>query len=216
MRARVAELEILYDEIYSHFSTRDPQLVRRRVVPNVLASRVMLVGQALGRDTQRLSGLPYCFPHPDRPTLSRGGRTLERFLRTFGYTIDPSGDRQYAYHTDLTHYFPGRSTKGAGDIKPSAEEIARNWMWFEREIRLVRPLIVVALGQQAASSLLSRFAERSIKRLIDVVATPIHCIVYGHEVQLIAVHHPSGAFQHPASHEVYERAGKAIRGMVES
>lgn len=59
---RRARVEALYDEIFAHYRPRDPAFVCLRLVPDSLESRVVLLGQALGRDTQRLSGLPYCIP----------------------------------------------------------------------------------------------------------------------------------------------------------
>ncbi len=105
---RRAKLAVLYDEIYEHYSARDPKLVRRRLMQEALQSRVMLIGQALGRDTQRLSGIPYYSPPAEHPTLSRGGLELDKFLAGFHYTIQLGGAGQYAYHTDLARYFPGR------------------------------------------------------------------------------------------------------------
>jgi uracil-DNA glycosylase family 4 len=210
MSDRLAELDGLYDEIYACYRRSDPLLVRRQTVPEALDSRVILVGQAPGRDTQRLSGLPYCLPPPESPTLSRGGRVLDAFLSRFGYTIHPEGRGQYAYHTDLAHYFPGRKTHGTGDAKPVRAEVVRSRRWLETELRLIEPAVVIALGKEPATAFLGRYAGRSVNRLTDVAATPIQCRVPGRDVQLIAVHHPSGAFQHPSSRETYESAAGAL------
>lgn len=59
---RLVALEALYDEIQAHYRSTDGELVRRRMIPDALNSRVVLIGQALAPDTQRLSGLPYCLP----------------------------------------------------------------------------------------------------------------------------------------------------------
>ena len=210
----LTEINALYDEIHAHYAPRDPELVRRHAVPQALHSRVVLLGQALGRDTQRLSGLPFCFPPPERPILSRGGKVLDGFLANFGYTIVPGGRGQYAYHTDLAHYFPGRHERGSGDVKPPAEELARNRRWLETEVRLIKPAIVIALGQQPTAVFLERYGGRRVKRLLDVAAVPFPCRVVGIEVQLIAVHHPSGAFQHPSSREIYKRAAAHVRRIL--
>jgi uracil-DNA glycosylase family 4 len=203
---RLSALNALYDEIYAFYRSRDTDLVRRRVIPEALESRVLLLGQASGRDTQRLSGLPYCFPSANDPRLSRGGEVLDAFLARFGYTIRPGGPRQYAYHTDLVHYFPGRKGRGGGDLTPSAEEVARSRRWLEIEIRLVQPLLIVALGKHPAAVFLRRYGGIEIKRLRDVAARPLSCCVGELRLHLIAVHHPSGAFQHRQSSLVYEHA----------
>jgi len=213
---RLGELDALYDEVHAAYRRADPELVRRRTVPEVLRSRVLLLGQALGRDTQRLSGLPYCHPPPERPRLSRGGKVLDDFLAMFGYTILAGGSRQYAYHTDLVHFFPGRRVSGSGDLKPLAQEIARNRRWFEAEVRLLQPSIVIALGGLAASEFLEHYARRRINRLGDVAGIPSRSQVAGFALQFIAVHHPSGAFQHPSSRETYQQAAAHVQRILAS
>lgn len=204
---RSAALAELYGEIHQRYSPFDPELVERRIVRGMADSEVFLLGQALGRDTQRLSGLPYCLPPSDRPKLSRGGKELDRFLACFGYTIDPlERGRKYAYHTDLAHYFPGRRQHGSGDLPPLSEEIQRSREWLERELAIVAPRAVVLLGREPAAVFLDRYAGVSVKRLDDVLARPIECHVADQVVPAIAVHHPSGAFQHPSSRAAYGKA----------
>jgi hypothetical protein len=55
-----------------------------------------------------------------------------------------------------------------------------------------------------------------MKRLIDVAGVPFPCSIVGVGVQLIAVHHPSGAFQHPSSRAAYERAAAHVRRILGS
>ena len=208
---RRAKLADLYLEIHEHYSPRDPKLACRRVIPEALESRVMLIGEALADDTQRVSEIPYYKLTPaGEPTLKRrgGGPVLDKFLARFGYTIDPGGRGQYAYHTDLACYFPGRKTR------PAAEEIARNQPWLEREIQLLEPVVVVTLGLLASASFLQRYAGRRVKKLADVAGIPVSCRVLGRQVDMIAVYHPSGAFQHRDSEAVYRRAAKHIRRIL--
>jgi uracil-DNA glycosylase family 4 len=137
---------------------------------------------------------------------------LDRFLAGFGYTMLPRNHRQYAYHTDVAHYFPGRHEHGSGDIKPSADEVERSRGWLETELLVINPVVVVALGKQPTAVFLERYGGGlHVKRLIDVAATPIHCRVGGLDMQLIAVHHPSGAFQHALASRTYERAAAHVR-----
>lgn len=203
-------LETLYEEIYAQYRGSDPELVRRHLVRDALGSRVFLLGQALGRDTQRLSGFPYHHPPSEHPQLSRGGHELQRFVAKFGYRINLQGPGQYAYHTDLAHYFPGRKRRGTGDVLPTKAEVARNRGWFEIELRAIQPAIIITLGKQSTAALLGHYANRRIGRLTDIAGIPIDCNVVGQDVQLIAVHHPSRAFQHPSSRDAYECAAAHI------
>ena len=210
---RRRKLAALYREIHKHYSGRDRKLERRRLIPEALESRVMLIGQALARDTQRLSGIPYYSPPAQDPSLSRrgGGPVLDKFLAGFGYTIQLGGKGQYAYHTDLALYFPGRKALGKGDIPPAPEEIGR---WLEREIQLLQPVVVVTLGLQASAYFLERYAGRRIRKLDEVAGIPVSCHVLGRQAEMIAVYHPSGAFQHAASQETYRLTAKHIRRIL--
>lgn len=210
-------LKALYKEVHAHYRERDPDLVRRLLIRRALDSRVLLLGQALAEKTQRLSGLPYCFPPSDKPSLSKGGRELDKFLDTFGYTIDPSADdRQYAYHTDLAHYFPGKKGFGFGDVSPSETDVAHDRLWFETEVGVLWPDVVIALGRHAADEFARRYQNRRVKRLADLEIEPSSAQVGSVSVKFIAVHHPSGAFQHPSSKERYGRATRHIQELLTS
>lgn len=210
-KARVLELEALYREIYDHYGRRDPELVLRVIIEASLRSRIVLLGQALAKDTQRLSGLPYCFPPASNPRLSKGGRTLDEFLARFGYTIDPKIDeRQYAHHTDLAHYFPGKKTKGSGDPVPAAGEVEHDREWFERELAIIKPSVVVALGKEPALEFARRYLGRDYSKLSDVPVEPMTTEVRGLNLEFLAVHHPSGAYQHPSSVDRYVQAARWI------
>ena len=166
---------------------------------------------------ERRSGFPAC------PTVfllktvqpCRGGNELDRFLRRFGYTIDPTDKtRQYAYHTDLAHYYPGKKGQGYGDIRPSREEIDQNRDWFERELSVIRPVAAVALGVSVADEFLNRYKGNRVKKLNDLPSAPIKSQINGLEVQFVAVHHPSGAFQHPSSARRYEEVAAHLRRLL--
>lgn len=209
------QLKRLYRDIYSRYSPIDSELVPRSVVPRVFESRVMLIAQAPGSKTQRLSGFPYCSKRDGELVLSSGGRTLDNFLRHFGYTIDPNDVlRTYAYHTDIAHYYPGKKGQGYGDKLPSSEEIRHNRRWFARELELIEPLVVIALGKPAANEVRKLGGLPPTERLIDIPAqlTPINLLEQ--KAYFAAIHHPSGAFQHPTSSARYEQVAKHISRLL--
>jgi uracil-DNA glycosylase family 4 len=214
-KRRARELEALYDEIYTHYAARDPELVPRVLFEGSLDSRVVLLGQALAKDTQRRSGIPYCFPPASQLRLSNGGRVLDAFLAWFGYTIDPRiVDRHYAHHTDLAHYFPGKKA-ASGDLVPSAREVRHDREWFERELVIIRPAVVVALGKEPALEFSRRYLGRDYSKLRDVPVEPMDTDIDGLSLQFVAVHHPSGAYQHPSSVERYEQVARYIEEILE-
>lgn len=96
MQDRLDALQAIYDAERAAAVEIDPLVVPRVLIPEVLESELFLVGQALGRDTQRLSGLPYVFPDWPPYRLSNGGHLLDRWLDDCGYTIN-HGERSRRY-----------------------------------------------------------------------------------------------------------------------
>lgn len=133
----------------------DDRRVLRRVISRSVTSPLFIVGQALGPETQRRSGLPYTYTNG---TLSPTGRALDQFLRMIGFSIDVEGDLPYPYSSDIVQRYPGRAPGGGGDRRPNPVEVANCADWLEAELRLVQPKIVLLLGKPAARSFLRRYA----------------------------------------------------------
>lgn len=102
---------------------------------------LMLVGEQPG-DREDLSGHPFVGP---------AGAVLDNALEQAG--IERSG----IYTTNAVKHFKHR-LRGKRRIhqRPSAAEQAACRPWLERELELVQPLVVVALGATAAHALIGR------------------------------------------------------------
>ena len=94
----------------------------------------MIVGQAPGA-VELTTGLPFS---------GRSGAELRRWLARAGIDED-----HLPYRSAITKCFPGKASSGAGDRKPSPPEIANCAPWLVREIAIVRPAILLLLGQLA-------------------------------------------------------------------
>jgi uracil-DNA glycosylase family 4 len=172
----------------------DPERVVRVLVPDALDSKLMLVGQSLGQHTQRRSGLPYIFPGGPPYTLSDGGERLDELLGRFGYTIVPGiAGRQYVHHTDLVPYYPGPARGGGGDRAPSRAEIREHLADVQREIEIIAPRIVIALGRLAAVTLARTYLGERARSLAALVGREEPFRVGGDEAVLLFTYHPSGA-----------------------
>ena len=88
-----------------------------------------------------------------RPWRGRAGQTLRRWL-------DLDEETFYAtfYCASVTRCYPGRSPSGTGDRVPTSREQALCSFWFECELRLLRPELIVAVGGLAIRRLLGRRA----------------------------------------------------------
>jgi uracil-DNA glycosylase family 4 len=159
------------------------------VVAGRASDRVMIVGQAPGA-VELTTGLPFS---------GRAGAELRRWLALAG--ID---EAHLPYRTSITKCFPGKAASGAGDRKPSPLEIANCAPWLAREIELVRPHIVLLVGQLAIERFIGKVA------LGEVVGT----MKRDGDRVLIPLPHPSGAsrwLNQPAHRALLGRALRILR-----
>lgn len=131
-------------------------------------ARIMLVGEQPG-DVEDRQGHPFIGP---------AGRILDRALDEAGV------DREQVYVTNAVKHFK-YEPRGKRRLhkKPADAEIAACHQWLERELELVGPALVVAMGATAAKALLGRATgiEANRGKLIDFLPG----------MQLLVTVHPS-------------------------
>ena len=140
----------------------------RPIVAGSIHDRIAIVGQAPGAVELEV-GVPFS---------GRSGIQLRRWLADAG--ID---EAHLPYRTAITKCFPGRSSTGAGDRRPSPGSIALCASWLEQELALLRPRVILLLGGLA----IERFwGAITLERAVGT-ARVIDGVTY------IALPHPSGA-----------------------
>jgi uracil-DNA glycosylase family 4 len=140
--------------------------------------RLMVVGQAPGPSAGQ-RGTPF---------TGATGKALQGWLSRAGFA-DGALHREF-YLTSLTKCFPGRARNGGeGDRPPSAAEIALCARHLDREIVLVRPQIVLALGRMAAERLDPTARRLPLAELVGTVRPAERA---GHAFLLLPLPHPSG------------------------
>jgi uracil-DNA glycosylase family protein len=118
-------------------------------------AQVMLVGEQPG-DKEDLAGRPFVGP---------AGQMLDRALEEAGI------DRDKVYVTNAVKHF---KFVPRGKIrlhqKPNTAEIGACRQWYERELKSIRPALVVAMGATAAQSVLGKITpiNKNRGRLIDL------------------------------------------------
>lgn len=140
--------------------------------------RLMVVGQAPG-PRANVAGEPY-----------RGatGKALQSWLTRAGFA-EGALHREF-YLTSLTKCFPGPARHGGqGDRPPSATEIGLCREHLDREMTLVQPEIVLALGRMSAERLDPTVRGQA---LADVVGTLRPAQRAGHTFLVLPLPHPSG------------------------
>ncbi|HKQ27478.1 MAG TPA: UdgX family uracil-DNA binding protein [Burkholderiales bacterium] len=112
-------------------------------------ARVMLVGEQPG-DEEDKKGLPFVGP---------AGRLLDRALEAAGV------DREHLYVTNAVKHFKWQ-LRGKRRLHktPAQREIDACHQWIEREITLVKPHVIVALGSTAAKAIIARDFKVSLQR----------------------------------------------------
>jgi DNA polymerase len=110
---------------------------------------IMLVGEQPGND-EDLAGRPFVGP---------AGKLLDRALGAAGI------DREDCYVTNIVKHFKWKP-QGKRRIhdKPNAAEIEACRPWFQAELEVVQPEVVVCLGATAAQALLGRQFRISVDR----------------------------------------------------
>lgn len=130
-------------------------------------ARLLLVGEMPGND-EDLAGAPFVGP---------AGRVLDEALESAGI------DRSTAYVTNVVKHFKWEE-RGQRRLhkKPNSAEVAACRPWFDAELELVQPEVLVCLGATAARLLLGdrfrvtrdhgRFVESDLARHVTGIVHP--------------------------------------------
>ncbi|MGO9833831.1 MAG: uracil-DNA glycosylase family protein [Polyangiaceae bacterium] len=153
-----------------------PKMIGPVVHGPAVASRVILVGQAPG-PREGSFGKPFAWT---------AGRTMFRWFED-ALGVDEERFRAKVYMAAVARCFPGKAS-GGGDRKPDASEVARCETWLEREVTILEPELVIAVGTLAIERVLGRKTP-----LAEVVGTVERARWHGRDVDVIALPHPSGA-----------------------
>lgn len=151
-----------------------PNVLGQPVVGPVPSARVILVGQAPG-------------PHEvvdRRPFAYTAGRRLFGWFLSLG--ISEEQFRDAVHISAVIRCFPGRDAKSGGDRVPDETEIAACAAHLDREIAILKPKLVLAIGTLASTQLLG------IATLKDAVGRLHRATRAGRWFDVIVLPHPSG------------------------
>jgi uracil-DNA glycosylase len=88
-----------------------------------------------------------------RPFSGRAGKELDRWMLRAGFR-DPEEFRHMTYIAALMRCFPGRNKANTGDLPPPSKGIANCAHWLDDELKLLRPKVMLLVGQPAISRFL--------------------------------------------------------------
>jgi uracil-DNA glycosylase len=150
-----------------------PNVFGQPVTGAVADAQVMLVGQAPG-------------PHEvedRRPFAYTAGRRMFGWFAELG--VEEDDFRRRVHMCAVIRCFPGKE-KGGGDRVPDPIEIARCGAHLDREVALLAPKVVIAVGTLAAQQLVGSSV------LTDVVGRIHRASRAGRTFDVIVLPHPSG------------------------
>jgi uracil-DNA glycosylase len=174
--ARLNVLSLLDDHLAElRGCARCPSMVGPVVAPPAVVSRVYLCGQAPGPHEAKVG----------RPFGWTAGKTLFRWFDGLG--VDEETFRKRVYIGAVCRCFPGK-TKQGGDRVPSPGEIEACAPHMARELAILKPKLVIAVGKLAIERVLGKAPP-----LAEVVGKQVRAAPFGHECDVIPLPHPSGA-----------------------
>ena len=169
------ELRLLHRELDACRAC--PKMIGPVVHGPPVASRVLLLGQAPG-PREGSFGKPFAWT---------AGRTM------FGWFERVARHRRRALPRAPCTWprspgaFPGRRA-AAAIASPTPKRSSRCETWLAREVAILEPELVLAVGTLAIERVLGAKAP-----LAEIVGTTRRAIWYGREVDVIPLPHPSGA-----------------------
>ena len=169
----------MIDEFANHLAMLSacrlcPNVFGEPVTGAVRGARVMLVGQAPG-------------PHEiedRRPFAYTAGKRMFGWFEPLG--VDEAAFRERVHMCAVIRCFPGKDPKSGGDRVPSPQEIANCASHLDREIRLLSPKLVIAVGTLAAQQLIGQSELRTTVGLEHRVKRSDHTF------DVVVLPHPSG------------------------
>jgi uracil-DNA glycosylase family 4 len=183
----------------------DNQRVKRKIIDRALNSEVFIIGESLGKTTQRLSGLPYISVNGQ---LSRTGQALNDFLIAFGYAIYPTSSKRDVYSSDTIQCC-------LGGRKPTFKEIENCSVWLDQELEVIHPKVVILLGRIAAQSFLKRHLKFNAKMIRSFRGKRVEFNKWGETSWLFCVPHPAYKRRNPLEVEgIYRQAASQISEIV--
>jgi len=191
------KLQLIFDEIYTlNICGKDPLKVHRDISKMNINSKVMVIAEAMAPEQVRLSGVNYFFKDG---TIGNTGKSLEKFLNKFGYTVYPDKPN-CVYHTEIVHGFPGYEIKNERKYirRPTKKEILLSIESgiLQKEIEIVQPKLILLMGNTAYQSFYTYFLgikpkNNLTKEIVEISNTKIFKRYMN--IPIIPIQHSSGA-----------------------
>ena len=170
----------------------------RKIVEVACQSGIVLMAQAPSEGGVRKSGAHWV---GEGGKLRRpGGTFLDKFLYKVGCSVDPNRlSMPRPYTTNVLHCWPGRS--GTRDRKPSTMELRNCTGWWVQELEIVRPRVLILLGQAPAEGFAVACGETlKFAEMLEQQGDMVH--LGDQRIHRFALPHPTAPY--PDKTKLYE------------
>ncbi|HEY5585148.1 MAG TPA: uracil-DNA glycosylase [Ruminiclostridium sp.] len=153
-----------------------------------ITSPIVIIGEAPGKDEVRLG----------KPFVGAAGKNLNEFLGILGI------ERECLYITNAIKYRLGKlnvKTQRIVNRPATIKDIKDNQQWLHKEITLLKPQIIVTLGNVPLKAITDDF-NVSIGHMHGALHT---CSIKGNEFKLFPLYHPASIIYNRALKEVYKQ-----------
>lgn len=147
---------------------------------------IVFIGEAPGRKEDE-QGVPF---------IGSAGKILTASLETIGLTRDD------VYITNIVKYRPPKNRD------PSEEEKAAFWPYLERELAIIQPKLIVALGRHSMSYFLPDAA------IGEAHGVPVSLHVGAQATTVLPIYHPAATIYNRSLRADFEADFRSIPGVV--
>lgn len=151
-------------------------------------SPIVIIGEAPGKDEVKLG----------KPFVGAAGKNLDEFIEILEI------GRECLYITNAIKYRLGRlnpKTRRIINRPATIKDIRENQIWLHREIEIIKPQIIVTLGNVPLKALTDDFSL-SIGNMHGILH---ECILYGMKFRLFPLYHPASIIYNRALKDVYHQ-----------
>ena len=176
-------LDILYGEYIKAFEKEEIVLGE-----GCITSPLVIIGEAPGRDEVKQG----------RPFVGAAGKNLNEFISVLGI------ERESLYITNAIKYRLGKlnvKTQRITNRPATIKDIKDNQQWLHKEIAMLKPQIIVTLGNVPLKAITDNFRV-SIGDMHGALHT---CNIEGNEFKLFPLYHPASIIYNRALKEVYKQ-----------
>ena len=156
-------------------------------------AQLMFVGEAPGRNEAK-TGRPFC---------GSAGKILDDLLTSIGVK------REAVYITNIVKDRP------PSNRDPLPEEIAIYGPFLDRQIDIIKPLIIVTLGRFSMSYIMNKSGlEDSIKPISQLHGQILKGSSLNNPIKVAVMYHPAAAIYNPKIKEVLQKDFQILSSLI--